>query len=90
MRPWPGTAPPVVLLAALGTGRAGRLWNGILVAVLKIQPLVATPILMVAGRGVAQLITGPDCHLNPRLSLAVGSGNLLFFPTPVMISPARP
>jgi simple sugar transport system permease protein len=33
------------------------LWNGILVAVLKIQPFVATLILMVAGRGVAQLIT---------------------------------
>ncbi len=33
------------------------LWNGLLVAVLGIQPIVATLILMVAGRGVAQLIT---------------------------------
>ncbi len=33
------------------------LWNGFLVAVLGIQPIVATLILMVAGRGVAQLIT---------------------------------
>ena len=33
------------------------LWNGLLVAVIGIQPFVATLILMVAGRGIAQLIT---------------------------------
>jgi len=33
------------------------LWNGFLVAVLGMQPIVATLILMVAGRGIAQLIT---------------------------------
>jgi len=33
------------------------LWNGTLVALLGIQPIVATLILMVAGRGIAQLIT---------------------------------
>jgi simple sugar transport system permease protein len=33
------------------------LWNGFLVAVLGIQPIVATLILMVAGRGIAQLFT---------------------------------
>ena len=33
------------------------LWNGLLVAILGIQPIIATLILMVAGRGLAQLIT---------------------------------
>ena len=33
------------------------LWNGFLVAVLDIQPIIATLMLMVAGRGIAQLIT---------------------------------
>ena len=33
------------------------LWNGILVAVIGIQPIIATLVLMVAGRGIAQLIT---------------------------------
>ncbi len=33
------------------------LWNGILVAYANIQPMVATLILMIAGRGIAQLIT---------------------------------
>jgi ribose/xylose/arabinose/galactoside ABC-type transport system permease subunit len=42
----------LVLAMALG------LWNGILVAGVGIQPIIATLILMVAGRGIAQLITG--------------------------------
>jgi simple sugar transport system permease protein len=33
-------------------------WNGMLVAVLGIQPIIATLVLMLAGRGVALLITG--------------------------------
>jgi simple sugar transport system permease protein len=32
-------------------------WNGLLVSVFDVQPMVATLILMVSGRGVAQLIT---------------------------------
>ena len=32
-------------------------WNGTLVSYWKIQPMVATLILMIAGRGIAQLIT---------------------------------
>src|SRR5437870_12682275 len=47
----------VVLAAALGAGLICGLWNGFLVAVLGMQPIVATLILMVAGRGIAQLIT---------------------------------
>jgi len=43
----------VALLVALFCG----LWNGMLVAYMKIQPMVATLILMIAGRGIAQLIT---------------------------------
>ncbi len=33
------------------------LWNGLLVAYVRIQPMVATLILTIAGRGIAQLIT---------------------------------
>ncbi|MBL7634708.1 MULTISPECIES: galactofuranose ABC transporter, ATP-binding protein YtfT [Atlantibacter] len=82
-----GQSLPVVLLGALGVGVLAGLWNGILVAVLKIQPFVATLILMVAGRGVAQLITsGQIVTFNsPALSF-LGSGSLLFFPTPVIIA----
>lgn len=80
-------AAPVVLLAALGAGALAGLWNGILVAVLKIQPFVATLILMVAGRGVAQLITSGQIVTfdSPALSW-LGSGSLLLLPTPVIIA----
>jgi len=82
-----GHSLPVVILAALGSGVLAGLWNGVLVAILKIQPFVATLILMVAGRGVAQLITsGQIVTFNaPNLSW-LGSGSLLLFPTPVIIA----
>lgn len=84
-----GHSLPVVLLAALGAGALVGLWNGILVAVLKIQPFVATLILMVAGRGVAQLITSGQIVTfdSPALSW-LGSGSLLLLPTPVIIAVA--
>jgi ribose/xylose/arabinose/galactoside ABC-type transport system permease subunit len=44
-------------LAALGVALLCGLWNGILVAGIKLQPIVATLILMTAGRGLAQLLT---------------------------------
>jgi len=45
------------LFAALGAALACGLWNGALVVGAGMQPIIATLILMVAGRGVAQLIT---------------------------------
>ncbi len=46
----------VTLAAAVGVGLFAGTANGLLVARLGVQPIVATLILMVAGRGVAQLI----------------------------------
>jgi simple sugar transport system permease protein len=46
-----------VLLVTLIVSALCGLWNGLLVAYAKIQPMVATLILMIAGRGIAQLIT---------------------------------
>ncbi len=47
----------VVIVAALAISLLCGLWNGVLVAYMKIQPMVATLILMISGRGIAQLIT---------------------------------
>jgi simple sugar transport system permease protein len=47
----------VAMAAALLVSVAAGLWNGYLVGKLGIQPVVATLILYVAGRGIAQLIT---------------------------------
>lgn len=46
-----------VILVSLFVSSLCGLWNGILVAYGKIQPMVGTLILMIAGRGIAQLIT---------------------------------
>ena len=47
----------VVLLVTLFVAAVCGLWIGVLVAYVRIQPMVATLILMIAGRGIAQLIT---------------------------------
>ncbi len=81
-----GYGLPVTLAMALAAGLACGLWNGLLVAVLGIQPIVATLILMVAGRGIAQLITeGAILTFNDGGLAFVGSGTLLWLPTPVVI-----
>lgn len=76
----------VAVALALGAGLAAGLWNGVLVAVLSIQPIVATLILMVAGRGIAQLITEGRIvtFVEPHLA-AIGSGSFLGLPIPVLI-----
>ncbi len=49
---------PLAIAAALGVALLCGVWNGTLVVGVGMQPIIATLILMVAGRGVAQLITG--------------------------------
>jgi simple sugar transport system permease protein len=48
----------LAIAAALGVAALCGLWNGLLVARVGMQPIIATLILMVAGRGIAQLLTG--------------------------------
>jgi simple sugar transport system permease protein len=50
--------PYLILALSLFSGLVAGCWNGTLVAVFKIQPIIATLILMIAGRGIAELITG--------------------------------
>ena len=51
------TPLPIVVLVSIAAGTLCGLWNGMLVSRGRISPMVATLILMVAGRGIAQLIT---------------------------------
>jgi galactofuranose transport system permease protein len=51
-----GSHLAIALAAALGVGGLAGGVNGVLVARWQVQPIVATLILMVAGRGIAQLI----------------------------------
>jgi simple sugar transport system permease protein len=53
-----GMSLALALPAAIAAGAATGMMNGLFTAKLGIQPIVATLILMIAGRGVAQLVTG--------------------------------
>ncbi|MCT7378348.1 ABC transporter permease [Chelativorans salis] len=81
-----GGSAATALLFALAVGVACGAWNGFLVAVLGIQPIVATLILMVAGRGIAQLITeGIIVTFNNAAFAFFGSGALLGLPVPILL-----
>jgi ribose/xylose/arabinose/galactoside ABC-type transport system permease subunit len=72
---------PVVVAGALAVGLAGGMWNGLLVAYVGMQPIIATLILMVAGRGIAQLITeGQIITIYYRPFFFFGNGWVLGIP----------
>lgn len=66
---------------ALGVSVLLGAWNGALVAGIGIQPIVATLILMVAGRGIAQLITeGQIINFSDPTLVYLGNGHLFGLP----------
>ena len=80
---------PAAILGALGVALLCGLWNGVLVAKVGMQPIIATLILMVAGRGIAQLITDGQIitiYYTPYFFL--GGGYLLGVPFSVFVAGA--
>jgi galactofuranose transport system permease protein len=84
-----GDPPLVVLAAALAAGLLCGLWNGLLVAILDIQPIVATLILMVSGRGIAQMINllygGTDPSFTSDFFAAISTGHLAMLPSRLFV-----
>jgi len=71
----------MALAASMGVALLCGLWNGALVAGIKLQPIVATLILMVAGRGLAQLLTdGQIVTVYYKPFYFLGSGYLAGLP----------
>jgi galactofuranose transport system permease protein len=69
------------IVAALGVAALCGMWNGFLVAGISMQPIIATLILMVAGRGIAQLITdGQIITVYYAPYFFIGNGYLLGLP----------
>lgn len=69
------------LCAALGAALLCGAWNGLLVSTVGLQPIVATLILMVAGRGLAQLLTdGQIVTVYYQPFFFLGSGYLFGLP----------
>jgi len=72
---------PLIISAICG------LWNGLLVAYGKIQPMVATLILMIAGRGIAQLVTNAiKIIIYNGTFLQLGNGWLFLLPAALYIA----
>lgn len=77
----------LALAAALGVGLLAGAWNGLLAAFVGMQPIIATLILMVAGRGVAQLLTGGQIiPISARGYLRLGDGFVAMMPCAVWIA----
>lgn len=76
----------LIVVADLAAGTLCGLWNGWLVSRGKIQPMVATLILMVAGRGIAQLITnGQIMTIYYTPYFFFGNGFILGLPVSIYI-----
>jgi ribose/xylose/arabinose/galactoside ABC-type transport system permease subunit len=75
----------VVVMSVLVCSVFG-LFNGVIISYFKVQPIIITLAMMIAGRGIAQIIT--DGYLvsidNPSFE-AIGKGSLGVVPIPVII-----
>jgi len=82
-----------VVLFAVGASLVFALvlgsWNGFLVSVLGIQPIIATLILMTAGRGIAMLITeGQILTVSSAPYKVIGGGYWFALPASIIIAAA--
>lgn len=87
--PDPGSVSTVLLAIAiaLGVSLVLGVWNGFLVSVVGIQPIIATLILMTAGRGIAMLITeGQITTVTSAPFKTLGSGFWLGVPVATLVA----
>ncbi|MBR1408780.1 MAG: ABC transporter permease [Clostridia bacterium] len=72
---------PLLVCIAMG------LFNGLLIAKGGMQPIIATLILMVCGRGIAQIVTnGKQFTTGYSPFRVIGQGSMFFLPTPIVIT----
>ena len=77
----------LVVLLPLAACTLMGLFNGALIAKLKIQPIIATLILMVGGRGIAQIVTnGKQFTTQYTPFKFIGNGSILGIPLPILIT----
>ena len=82
----PATIVSAILIALCAAVILG-LWNGMLVSTFGIQPIIATLVLMTAGRGVALLITkGQIVTVTSEPFKVLGAGYALGLPVAILIS----
>uniref|UniRef100_UPI003F494792 ABC transporter permease n=1 Tax=Paenarthrobacter nicotinovorans TaxID=29320 RepID=UPI003F494792 len=78
-----GTAVVIAVVAGLVLG----IWNGFLVSVIGVQPIIATLVLMTAGRGIAQLVTGGQIvSVTNDHYKSIGAGYAFTLPISILIT----
>lgn len=78
---WLAIVVPLIVCTILG------LFNGFLIGFGNIQPIIATLILMVCGRGVAQIVTnGKQFTTQYSPFRVIGQGSFLALPMPIIIT----
>lgn len=81
-----GAGVALVVGATLGVCLLAGAWNGLLVSLFRVQPIVATLVLMVAGRGIAQLLTAGQIITFEHAAFSfIGGGHLFGLPFTVTI-----
>ncbi|MBU0639811.1 MAG: ABC transporter permease [Planctomycetes bacterium] len=83
-----GHQQPVVVavLLALAVAFVAGLWNGVLVTFVGLQPIVATLILLVTGRGLAQALTDDQkIRFEVPAFEYIANGSLFGLPLPLFI-----
>ncbi|CDO07119.1 ABC transporter permease [Mycolicibacterium cosmeticum] len=82
----PGTVLSAMAVAVLVACVLG-LWNATLVALLGIQPIIATLVLMTAGRGIALFVTeGQIVTVTSAPFKVLGAGYLFGLPVAILVS----
>jgi Ribose/xylose/arabinose/galactoside ABC-type transport systems, permease components len=81
-----GVSLPVAMIAAIGVTMLGGLCSGLMVSWLGLQPIVATLIMMTAGRGVAQKLTNSEVIVvqNPAFEY-LGNGFFVGLPFSILV-----
>jgi galactofuranose transport system permease protein len=77
----PGLGLAASIVVPLLVAALCGLFNGTLVAILGVQPIIATLILFISGRGIAQVMTGGNLQTfsNPSFTW-LGTGRILSLP----------
>lgn len=77
---------PALLAMAIGVAIVAGVFNGALVSYAGLQPIIATLILMVLGRGVALSVTGGlPVTINDPGMLYLGRGFIWGIPAPILL-----
>ncbi|MCG3131256.1 MAG: Vitamin B12 import ATP-binding protein BtuD [Phycisphaerae bacterium] len=78
-----GGSATTAVCAGIAVGAGCGAWNGALVSIARVPPIIATLILLVAGRGLAQLPTeGLQLTVNAPGFARLASGHFLGLPLP--------